>query len=187
MGLFDKVTKTALSIGKTTLDSATKVKASIGVANQDQDEIASLKAQVNVIDQELDASYVQIGRRFVDYVMETGEMPGVDVSDILKLMDPKMTRKQELQQQIIELEKKMKDDAILRERQLAEEEFLQEKAKLDKALAMDVLSQSEYDAKLAIARKRFDNFEELRRVEKQFDMKLITYDEYIAKKKALTQ
>ena len=187
MGLFDKVTKTATALGKSTLNTAAKVGSNVGTATQDQAELASLKMQVNAIDQELDASFVQIGRKFVDYVVETGEMPGIDVSDILKLMDPKMTRKQELQQQIIELEKKIKDSAVLRERQLAEEEFLKEKDKLDKALGMDVLSQSDYEAKLAVARKKFDNFEEIRRVEKQLDMKLITKEEYEAKILELTQ
>ena len=187
MGLFDKVAKTASSVGKSTLNTATKVGSNVGVAAQDQSELASLKMQVNVIDQELDASYVQIGRKYVDYVLTSGEMPGIDVSDILKLIDPKMTQKQELQQKIIELEKKIKDAAVLREKQAVEEEFLKEKDKLDKALAMDVLSQEDYAAKLASAKKKVDNFDEIRRVEKQYDMKLITKEERDAKIAALTQ
>ena len=187
MGLFDKVAKTASSVGKSTLNTATKVGSNVGVAAQDQSELASLKMQVNAIDQELDASYVQIGRKYVDYVLTSGEMPGIDVSDILKLIDPKMTQKQELQQKIIELEKKIKDAAVLREKQAVEEEFLKEKDKLDKALAMDVLSQEDYAAKLASAKKKVDNFDEIRRVEKQYDMKLITKEERDAKNAVLTQ
>lgn len=133
--------------------------------------------QVNVIEQELDASYAQIGRKFVDYVIQTGDMPAIDVSDILKLMDPKLTQKAELEKQIIELEKKIKNSTVLREKQAAEEEFLAEKARLDKALAMDILSQEEYDQKLAVARKKVDNFEAIRRVEQQYEMKLITKEE----------
>lgn len=49
---------------------------------------------------------IQIGRRYIDYVLETGDMPGIDASDLLNLMDPKMTKKKELEQQIIEFEKK---------------------------------------------------------------------------------
>ena len=133
--------------------------------------------QVNVIEQELDASYAQIGRKFVDYVIQTGDMPAIDVSDILKLMDPKLAQKDELEKKIIELEKKIKNSAVLREKQAAEEEFLAEKARLDKALAMDILSQEEYDQKLAVARKKVDNFEAIRRVEQQYEMKLITKEE----------
>lgn len=62
-------------------------------------------------------------------------MPGIDASDLLKLMDPKMTKKQELEQKIIELEKEISTKNVLREKQLVEEEYLAEKVKLDRALA----------------------------------------------------
>lgn len=187
MAFFDKVAKTASNISKSAVSSAVKTGSAVGVAAQDQSELAALKMQVNVIEQELDASYVQIGRKYVDYVIVTGEMPGIDVSDVLKLIDPKLTQKDELEKKIIELEKKIKNNAILREKQVAEEEFLQEKAKLDRALAMDVLSQDEYDIKLAIAKKKVDNFELIRKVEQQYEMKLITKEEYDAKIRELSE
>ena len=187
MAFFDKVTKAATNLGKSAISTATTVGSTVGVAAQDQSELAALKMQVNVIEQELEASYVQIGRRYVDYVIATGEMPGIDVSDVLKLIDPKLTQKEDLEQQIIVLEKKIKDNAVLREKQAAEAEYLQEKGKLDKALAMDILSQDEYDIKLAIAKKKVDNFEAIRRVEQQYDMKLISKEERDAKIKALTE
>ena len=102
-------------------------------------------------------------------------------------MEPKIEQKNDLDAKIIALEKKIKDHAVLREKQAAEEEFLQVKSKLDHALAMDVISQTDYDTKLAVARKKVDNFEEIRKVEKQYDMKLITKDEYTAKIKELTE
>ena len=186
MALFDKVAKTAGNMGKSFANSAAKVGSTVGVAAQDQSELAGLKMQVNVIQQELDASYVQIGRRYVDYVLASGEMPGIDVMDILKLMDPKLSQKKELEEKIIVLEKKIKDNAVLREKQAAEQDFLQEKDRLDKALAMDVISSDEYDVKIAIARKRVDNFEAIRRVEAQYDMKLISKEERDAKIAELT-
>lgn len=187
MAFFDKVTKAASNLGKSAISTASNVGSTVGVAAQDQSELTSLKMQVNVIEQELDASYVQIGRRYVDHVIATGEMPGIDVSDLLKLMDPKLTQKEELEKKIIELEKKIKNNAVLREKQAAEAEFLQEKAKLDKALAMDILSQEEYEIKLAAAKKKVDNFEAIRKVEQQYDMKLLTREERDAKIKALTE
>lgn len=86
MGLFGKVVKTATNAGKSALNTASNVGSTVGVAAQDQSELASLKMQVNVIEQELDSSFVQIGRRYVDYAVTSGEMPGIDVSDILKLI-----------------------------------------------------------------------------------------------------
>ena len=177
MGLFDKVAKTASNIGGSVAKTAANVGSSASVAVQEQSELMALKAQINVIEQELNSSYIQIGRKFVDYVIESGEMPGIDVSDILKLIDPKIVKKQELEKQIIELEKEIKAKTVLREKQQVEEEFLAEKAKLDKAVAMDIITQDEYDAKLSLARKKMDNFEEIRRIEQQEEMGLITRDE----------
>lgn len=71
--------------------------------------------QINVIEQELDAAYVQIGKKYVDYVVKTGDMGNLDIADLLTMMDPKLTRKQELEEQLIELEKRMKQNAVHRE------------------------------------------------------------------------
>lgn len=177
MGLFDKVTKTASNIGNSVKNSAVKVGSNVSVTAQEQTELVSLKAQINVINQELDSSYVQIGRKFVDYVLETGDMPGIDVSDTLKLIDPKMERKQELEKEIIRLEKEIKEKNVLREKQRAEEEFFAEKEKLDKALAMDIISQEDYNVKLAVAKKKVDNYIEIRKIEQQAEMGLITNEE----------
>ena len=65
--------------------------------------------------------------------------------------------------------------------------YLAEKAKLDKALAMELMSQSEYEVKLAIAKKKYDNLEEIRKVQQLADMNLITKEEKEAKIKELTE
>lgn len=187
MAFFDKLTQTASNVGKSVATSAAKVGSSATVTAQEQTEFVQLKSQVNVINQELDAFYVQIGRRFVDYIIETGEMPGIDASDLLKLMEPKMDKKKELEEEIIKLEKEIKNKSILRENQQAEAEYLDEKAKLDKAMAMELMSQDDYNAKLAVAKKKYDNFEEIRKVQQLADMNLISKEEKEAKLKELTE
>ena len=174
MGLFDKVAKAAGSIGNSVSNSAAKIGSNVVVTSKEQTELVSLKSQINVINQELNAAYAQIGRKYVDCVLETGEMPGIDVSDILKLMDPKLQKKQELEAEIIRVEKEIKSKNVLREKQQAEADFLKEKDKLDKALAMDLLTQEDYEAKIAVARVRVDNFEAIRKIEQQAEMGLIT-------------
>ena len=72
MGIFDKVAKTASSIGSNVATSAAKVGSSAVVATQEQGELVSLKSQINVINQELDSAYAQVGRRFIDYVIASG-------------------------------------------------------------------------------------------------------------------
>ena len=187
MAFFDKVSKAATSIGKSATTSAVTIGSNVGVAAQDQSELTSLKMQLNVVNQELDASYVLIGRKYVEYVLTSDEMPGIDVSDILKLMDPKLVQKNDLEGQIIALEKKIKNNAILREKEAAEAEYIQEKTKLDRALAMEIISQDEYDKKIISARKKVDNFEAIRKVEQQYEMRLITKEERDQKLELLTK
>lgn len=181
MGLFNKVTKTTKNIGRSVASTAANVSSSAKVAIQEQQELVSLRSQLNVIQQELDDSYVQIGRKYVEYVLESEEMPGIDVSDILKLMDPKLSRKQELEQEIVRIEKEIKEKAVIRDKNQAEKEFLAEKKKLDKALAMDVITQEDYDVRIATAKKKVDYFEEIRRIEHQADMGLISKEEKLEK------
>ena len=185
MGMFDKIQKVASGAASSVSKTAGKIGSNVTTASQEQAELVSLRSQINVINQELDAAYVQIGRKYVDYVVASGEMPGIDVSDILKLMDPKLTKKNELEQKIIQLEKEIKQKDVMREKAAAEEAFLAEKQKLDRALGMDLLTQEEYDEKIASARKKVDNFEQIRRVEQQAEMGLITQEEKAAKLKEL--
>jgi hypothetical protein len=187
MGMFNKITKAAKSAGHSVSKSTGHVASSASVAVQEQNELVALRAQVNVIEQELDSAYTQIGRKFVDYVVESGEMPGIDVADILKMMDPKLTKKMELEKRIIQLEKEITQKRILREKAAAEETFLEEKKKLDRALGMELLTQEEYMEKLYVAQKRLDNFESIRRVELQEEMGLITKDEKEEKLRVLME
>ncbi len=189
MGMFDKVVKAGKnlgsSIGSAAATTATNVGSSVATAAKEHSELAGLKAEINVIEKELEASYVMIGRKYVEYVIESGEMPGIDITDILKMLDPKMTRKQELQEKVIELEKRIKEQDALRDKQAAEAEYIAGKEKLDKALAMNVLDKADYDEKLSVLQKKRDNFEIMRKLEQQVQMGIITEEEKNAKLSAI--
>ena len=88
---------------------------------------------------------------------------------------------------MIELEKRIKQNAVLREKAKVEADFEEEQTKLDRALAMDVITQDEYNFKISVAKKKVDNFEEIRRVEQQCEMGIITKEEKNAKIDALTK
>lgn len=158
-------------------DKVSDVASSVATVAKEQTELATLKAEINVIDKELNASYSMVGKKFVEYVIATQEMPGIDVSDILKWIDPKVTRKKELEEEIIVVEKRNKEQKLLREKQQAEQEYIEEKEKLDKALAMDIIDEEIYNAKLLIHKKKLDNFEAIRKLELQVDMGIITEEE----------
>ena len=67
MGFFDKALKTVQSVGDSLVASATDIGSTAGTVVQDNTELTNIKMQINVIEQELDAAYVQIGKRYVDY------------------------------------------------------------------------------------------------------------------------
>ena len=187
MALFDKTLKTAKSIGNSVANTAVTTGSTAGVAVQEQTELAGLKMQVNVIEEELNSAYAQIGRKYVEYVIQTQEIPQINVTDILKMAETKLEKRKELEEQIIELEKQNKQKSLLRDKEQAEEEYRNEKQKLNRALAMDVLSQGDYNTKMAVIQKRLDNFEEIRRTEQQHEMGIITKEEKDAKIRELTE
>ena len=154
--------------------------------NQKESEITNLKKELQTVENELDAAYVQVGRKFMERVERTNDLCGLEIDDILRVMRPKLEQKKELEKQLVQLEKGIREISLLREREKAEIEYQDEKSKLDKALAMDVLTRQEYEHRLSIVRKKADNFEEIRRVNQQFDMKLITEEERAARIKQLT-
>lgn len=187
MGIFDKIVSTAKNTASSIANAAVNTGSAVGVAAQDQSELVGLKMQVNTIEQELEKAYSQVGRIYIEYVMNSGEMPGIDVSDVLKMIDPKISRKTELEKQIMECEKRVKDNNLMKEKERVEIAFRNEKDKLDRALAMDIISQDDYNVKLAIAYKKVENFEEIRRIEKQCNMGIITETEKLEKLKFLTE
>ncbi len=165
MGLFDNIKGLKDSISKT------------ATVNSEQAKLSKINKEISTINSEIDSACTQIGKRFLEYVLETNEMPEIDVSDILKMLDPKMSRKVELEKEVIEIQKRLKDSMILQEKRKVEEDFILEKEKLDKALAMDLISQDEYNEKINNYRKRLDNFEEIKKIEQQYDFGIITLEE----------
>ena len=108
---------------------------------------------------------------------DVAEEPVFDVSDFLTIIKQDQAKKKELENQLAEVEKRAKQNTLLREKTKAEESFEQEKGVLDKALAMEIISKEEYEQKLNIARKKVENFEEIKKIEQQFEMGIITKEE----------
>jgi len=114
-----------------------------------------------------------------------GSMPDIGVADVLKHMEPKLEKKRELEIELARIEKGLGDAAVLQDKQFLEREFLKEKEKLDKAKQMGVVSDDEYVAMLAFARRRVDCFEDVRRLEKQRDLGILSAEAFAAKMREL--
>lgn len=272
MGFFDKALKKVQDVGENIAASANNVKTVVETSVQDTMEITGLKRQIRELEKEMDAQYLQIGKKYAEFVVDMddaepetaeneaaeaetteatessevidevkaeaaeaidevkaedvaetvdeakeeaadetidevkaedtaetideekevseepaedkvaeesdeGEEPVFDVSDFLTIIKQDQAKKKELENQLAEVEKRAKQNTLLREKTKAEESFEQEKGVLDKALAMEIISKEEYEQKLNIARKKVENFEEIKKIEQQFEMGIITKEE----------
>lgn len=173
MAFFDNLKTMTGSITKAATDMAN----SVSTTAREQGNINSIEKEIGVLNSEIDIAYTQIGRRFVEYVIDRKEMPGIDVSDILSMLEPKMSRKAELESERVEIEKRLKDMALIQEKNRLEEEFRREKEKLDRGLAMDIISKVEYDQKINQYKKRIDNFDEIKKIEQQYEFGIINLQE----------
>ncbi|WP_434798298.1 hypothetical protein [Terrisporobacter vanillatitrophus] len=173
MSFFNNIKVMKDSISKT----ANNISNTIAVNNMEQANLARVNKEISSINSEIDSACTQIGRKFLEYVIETNEMPGIDVSDILTVLDPKMIRKTELEKELVEIQKRIKDQMIIKEKNALEEKFKKEKEKLDAALAMDIISEYEYNEKINQHRKRLDNFEAIKKIEQQYELGIISIEE----------
>ena len=213
MGFFDKALKKVQDVGENIAASANNVKTVVETSVQDTMEITGLKRQIRELEKEMDAQYLQIGKKYAEFVAdmddaepetaeneaaeaetteatessevidevkaeaanetidevkaedtaetideekEVSEEPVFDVSDFLTIIKQDQAKKKELENQLAEVEKRAKQNTLLREKTKAEESFEQEKGVLDKALAMEIISKEEYEQKLNIARKKVE-------------------------------
>lgn len=170
MAFFSNLKNTAGALGK----NAMNVVSTGATDAKEASELAEIQRELNSIDNDIASGYTQVGKRYVDYVIKTSEMPGVDVSDILKMLEPKFERRDELQAKMIEIEKRRKDRTLLQEKSAVELQIKAEIEKLDKALAMELIGQDEYDAKVNQLKKRIDNFEAIKKVQQKCEMGIIT-------------
>ena len=175
MGIFDRMKDVAASAVGGTIHG-TKENA----------KLLGIRSELSTLNDDLKASYEMIGRRYVDFLVEGSAaevqaMPDIGVADVLRHMEPKLEKKHTLEVELARIEKELGDSAILQDKQLLEREFLREKDKLDKAKKMGVVSDAEYDSMLTIARRKVDCFEEIRRLEKQRDLKIISAEVFADK------
>ena len=269
MGFFDKALKKVQDVGENIAASANNVKTVVETSVQDTMEITGLKRQIRELEKEMDAQYLQIGKKYAEFVADMDdaepetaeneaaeaetteatessevidevkeeaidevkaeaaaetvdeakeeaaaetidevkaedtaetideekevseepaedkvaeesdedEEPVFDVSDFLTIIKQDQAKKKELENQLAEVEKRAKQNTLLREKTKAEESFEQEKGVLDKALAMEIISKEEYEQKLNIAKNKVENFEEIKKIEQQFEMGIITKEE----------
>ena len=153
MDMFEKATKTVKEVGGNVIESAKNIGTSIYTTSREQSEIAGIKVQKSVIEKKLNDYYAIIGKRYLDYMKNATGEELFDVSDIITEMQPDLDKMNEIMSLLEEKEieaKKVEED---RRKKKAQNEFDSEKAKLDKALEMNIISSEEYDEKMVLVQK----------------------------------
>jgi len=185
MGLFDRVKTTASGIGASFAKGASQVAGKAAVEAKEQAKIVAVKADIAAVQAEIDTGYVAIGKAYVDACLAGKEVSDIGAGPTLKLIEPKLEKKLELEKELVALEKALADSQVLQERQLIQAEVDEIKAKLDKAKMMGAITDADYNAKLAQANKKLEHFEDIRMLKKQVELGLLTESEYNQKVAAL--
>lgn len=168
-------------------DKTTRAVREIGNATREQTELANLKIQKAAIEKKLESQYAEIGKRYVAYIADTFRTEPFDVTDILDVINPDLEKITEIVDQVEQKEQQFRQHSIEKDRKRALEQFENEKRKLDKAKDLEIISDLEYSEKLAKARKKFDNFEMLKKIQMQLEMDIITREEYEEKVQNILQ
>ncbi len=178
MDMFEKATKAVKEVGENVIDSAKSIGTSIYSTSKGQSELAGMKVQKSVLEKKMQESYAEIGKRYVSYINAADASDAFDVSDVLEAMQPDLDKLAEINAALEEKELNAKKEEEERRQKRAQDDFDREKAKLDKALTMDIISQEEYAERLAVVQKKLDNYEQLRKIDMQLQMGIISREEH---------
>ena len=185
MGLFDRVKTSAAGIGASISKGVGQIAGKTTVEAKEAAKIAAVKADIAAVQAEIDTGYVQIGKAYVDACIAGKEVSDIGCGATLKMMEPKLEKKMELEKELIALEKALADSQVMQERALVQAEVDELKAKLDKAKAMGAITDADYNAKLAQANKKLEHFEDIRMLKKQKELGLLGDEEFNKKVEAL--
>ncbi len=185
MDFFDRASQIAQSVGENVVNSARNVGTTIKYSTPEKRELAGLKVQLECVNKKLDGYYIMIGRRYTEYIENLATENSFDVSDILEDMKPELENKSEIEDAIAKKEQQIKNAEKEAARMKAQEAYEHECQKLENALRMDVITVEEYEEKVALAQKKYENYDILRKLKMQLSMQIITKEEYIEKVKAI--
>ena len=181
MDMFDRATKAVKEVGENVIDSAKTLGTSIYSVSKGQSELAGMKVQKSVIEKRLEDFYATIGKRYVEYMNHADGSEAFDISDVLEEMKPDMEKLERIVSALQEKEEEAKREEEEKCQKKALDEFESQKAKLDKALEMEIITSEEYDEKIAIIQKKYDNYDQLRKIDMQLQMGIISKEEHAAK------
>lgn len=179
MDALDKAVKKVKEVGNSVVTTAVDVGNTIGNVAKEQTEIASIKSKKKEIIKKLDVTYAEIGKEYVSSLKEVALES--NMTELMEILNSQLEELEQIEVQLNEIDMKNREANLAKERKKAESKFEAEKEKLDKALAMEIITTEEYNEKLSEIQKRLDNFEMIKKIDLQYEMKIITKEEHDAK------
>ena len=177
MGFFNKMKTQASNIGASVSQSAAKVAGDTMTSAKENAKIIAINNEINSLEGDLLVAYQEIGKKYVEYLIAGGDSVDINAKETLVHVNKKLDKKEVLQNELAGIEKELSNQLVMQEKSKFQAEFESEKEKLDKALKMDLIDNDDYKIKISKAKKRVDNFDAIRKVEKQYEMELISEDE----------
>lgn len=177
MGFFKDLMKTGKVLGSQVGTAIGRAASRTGTSAKTSAKITALKMEINSIEGEFENLYKMVGKKYVDYLIETDADPAVDLSEEFRAIIPLMQRKEALENEIQELETSSMQNNYMEDLNDAKQEYYDQKRKLDQALRMGVITRDEYDDKISKYKAKVDNFREIQRLHTQCDMGIITKNE----------
>ena len=150
----------------------------------DTPEKKSIRREIETIDIQLNKLYASIGKQFAEHSLNATENK-LELSKELDNISRLITRHQELEQRMIDIDKQAINDRIVKEKMIAQQQFEAEIAKLKNAISMGIMSEDEYNTKYLALTKRMDCFDDIKRYEIQAELGIISNAERDAKINAL--
>lgn len=173
MDIFDRASKIVKEVSESIVNAGNI----IGAVTKEQGELEALKIKKESIEKKIEAGYIEIGKRYMFY--SQGEASDAfNVSDIIEKIQPDLIAAKETNRKIAERELQIKRIEFDLEKKKAQTKFETMKDKLDQALELEIITADEYKVKLAAAQKKLDCFKQIKNLELQFQMKIITKSEY---------
>ncbi len=179
MDALDKAVKKVKEVGNSVVSTAVDVGNTIGNVAKEQTEIASIKSKKKEIAKKLEVTYAQIGKEYVSSLKDVAVES--NMTDLLEILNSQLDELEQVEAQLNEIEAKNREANLAKERKKAESKFESEKEKLDKALAMEIITEEEYNEKLSAVQKKLDNYEMIKKIDLQYEMQIITKEEHDAK------
>lgn len=171
MGLFDSVLQKAGNLGSGLSSAATQFGSEVVATSKNSAARTALEMELKAIEADLNKAYANIGRKYVEYIITSGDMPGIDIRDYLSVLEPKLDRKKAIEIELADLEMTQRNEYIMKEKIEWEKECM---GKLDKALRMGIIDKDEYDKRVQEQMAKSKNFEAIRKVEMQAELGLIS-------------